>query len=29
MIKKALERSEDIHTTEDLLNEIYKQRVKK
>ena len=29
MIKKALERSRDIHTTEDLLNEIYKQRVKK
>jgi len=29
MIKKALDRSRDIHTTEDLLNEIYKQRVKK
>jgi len=28
MIKKALERSKDIMTTEDLLNEIYKQRVK-
>ena len=29
MIKKALERSKDIKTTEELLNEIYKQRVKK
>lgn len=29
MIQKALERSKDIHTTEELLNEIYKQRVKK
>ena len=29
MIQKALERSQDIHTTEELLNEIYKQRVKK
>ncbi len=29
MIRKALERSADIKTTEDLLNEIYKQRVKR
>lgn len=29
MIQKALERSKDIHSTEELLNEIYKQRVKK
>lgn len=29
MIKKAIERSPDIHSTEELLNEIYKQRVKK
>ncbi len=29
MIQKALERSKEIHTTEDLLNEIYKQKVKK
>lgn len=29
MIQKALERSKNINTTEDLLNEIYKQRVKK
>lgn len=29
MIKKALERSTNINTTEDLLNEIYKQKVKK
>ena len=29
MIQKALERSQEIHTTEELLNEIYKQRVKK
>lgn len=29
MIKKALERSKDINATEDLLNEIYKQKVKK
>ena len=29
MIKKALERTPGIATTEDLLNEIYKQRVKK
>ncbi|HOW35874.1 MAG TPA: OB-fold domain-containing protein [Candidatus Omnitrophota bacterium] len=29
MIKKALERSKDINTTEGLLNEIYKQKVKK
>ncbi|MFH1360340.1 MAG: Holliday junction branch migration protein RuvA [Candidatus Omnitrophota bacterium] len=28
MIKKALERSKDIKTTEELLNEIYKQKVK-
>ncbi|MBN1869350.1 MAG: Holliday junction DNA helicase RuvA [Candidatus Omnitrophica bacterium] len=28
MIQKALKRSTDIHTTEDLLNEIYKQRIK-
>jgi len=28
MIQKALERSADIHTTEELLNEIYKQKVK-
>ena len=28
MIHKALERSQEIKTTEDLLNEIYKQRVK-
>lgn len=28
MIKKALERAKDIQTTEGLLNEIYKQRVK-
>jgi len=26
MIKKALERSPDIQATEDLLNEVYKQR---
>ena len=26
MIKKALERSPDIQTTEDLLNEVYRQR---
>ena len=29
MIQRALERSKDIHTTEELLNEIYKQRVRK
>ncbi len=29
MIKKALERKSDIHTTEELLNEIYKQKVKR
>ena len=29
MIKKALQRSSDINTTEDLLNEIYKQKVKR
>ncbi len=29
MIKAALERSKDIATTEELLNEIYKQKVKK
>ncbi|MFA5059016.1 MAG: Holliday junction branch migration protein RuvA [Candidatus Omnitrophota bacterium] len=29
MIKKAIERSKDISTTEDLLNEIYKQKVKR
>ena len=29
MIKEAQERSKDIQTAEDLLNEIYKQRVKK
>ena len=29
MIKKAFERSKDIRTAEELLNEIYKQRVKK
>ena len=29
MIQKALERSKEIHTTEELLNEIYKQRVRK
>ncbi len=29
MIQQALERSQDIQTAEDLLNEIYKQRVKK
>ncbi len=29
MIKKALERSDAIQTTEELLNEIYKQRIKK
>ncbi len=29
MIQKALERSKDIHTAEELLNEIYKQKVKK
>ena len=29
MIKKALERSSAIHTAEDLLNEIYKQKVNK
>ncbi len=29
MIEKALERSKDLNTTEDLLNEIYKQKVKK
>ncbi len=29
MIKKALERRADIQTTEDLLNEIYKQKVKR
>lgn len=28
MIKKALDRKKDIQTTEELLNEIYKQRVK-
>jgi holliday junction DNA helicase RuvA len=28
MIQKAMERSKDIRTTEELLNEIYKQRVK-
>ena len=28
MIEKALERSESVQTTEDLLNEIYKQKVK-
>jgi len=28
MIRKALERSRDIQTTEELLNEIYKQRVR-
>lgn len=28
MIKKALERSDAIHTAEELLNEIYKQKVK-
>jgi hypothetical protein len=26
MIKKAIERSGDIRTTEDLLNEVYKQK---
>ena len=29
MIKKALERSKNIATTEDLLNEIYKQKIKR
>ena len=29
MIQQAIERSKDIQTAEDLLNEIYKQRVKK
>lgn len=29
MIRKALERNHEIATTEDLLNEIYKQRIKK
>ncbi len=29
MIQKALEKSKEIHTTEDLLNEIYKQKVKR
>lgn len=28
MIQKAMERSKDINTVEDLLNEIYKQRIK-
>jgi len=29
MIRKALERSPDINTAEELLNEIYKQRISK
>ena len=29
MINKALERSQEIVSTEDLLNEIYKQKVKR